>query len=140
MHKCLVADIRLAGILDTHLCFISPFMFCLIGRCSRRWSPGAGVPRRRILLRRDPRRPGPGVVSEAPRQEALPFRSVSLMLFVLAFLRQNLSNSVCTQILWLFLFFYFGPPGPPLFYLFFYFFFFCFLRCFFFSWPLISCV
>src|SRR3954467_5595412 len=77
-----------------------PLLFCLIGRCNRRWSPGAGVPRRRILLRRDPRCPGPGVVSEAPRQEAFPFRSVSLMLFVLAFLRQNLSNYVCTQILW----------------------------------------
>src|SRR3954466_11163118 len=38
--------------------------------------------------------------SEVPRQEALPFRSVSLMLFVLALLRQNLTNYVCTQILW----------------------------------------
>src|SRR3954470_12950843 len=55
MHKCLVADVRLAGMLDTHPCFISPFMFCLIGRCSRRSSPGAGVPRRRLLLRRAPR-------------------------------------------------------------------------------------
>src|SRR3954463_13204041 len=36
-----------------------------------------------------------------PRQEASPFRSVSLMSFVLAFLRQNLTNYVCTQILWL---------------------------------------
>src|SRR3954464_8083923 len=36
-----------------------------------------------------------------PRQEALPFRSVPLMLFVLAFLRQNLTNYVCTQILYL---------------------------------------
>src|SRR3954469_10468266 len=44
--------------LDTHLCFISPSLFCLIGRCSRRWSPGAGVPRRRLLRRRVPRRPG----------------------------------------------------------------------------------
>src|ERR1043165_3631888 len=33
-----------------------------------------------------------------PRQEAAPFRSVPLMLFVLAFLRQNLTNYVCTQI------------------------------------------
>src|SRR3954471_5186711 len=78
----------------------SPFLFCLIGRCSRRWSSGAGVPRWWILLRRDPLLPGPGVVLEAPRQEALPFRSVPLMLFVLAFLRQNLTNYVCTQILW----------------------------------------
>src|SRR3954462_6275124 len=40
MHKCLVADIRLAGMLDTHPCFISPFLFYLIGCCSRRWSLG----------------------------------------------------------------------------------------------------
>src|SRR3954469_18078951 len=33
-----------------------------------------------------------------PRQEASPIRSVPLMLFVLAFLRQNLTNYVCTQI------------------------------------------
>src|SRR4051812_44183223 len=37
-----------------------------------------------------------------PRQEASPFRSISLMLFVLAFLRQNLTNYVFTQILCLF--------------------------------------
>src|ERR1041385_2602997 len=36
-----------------------------------------------------------------PRQEASHFRYVSLMSFVLAFLRQNLTNYVCTQILWL---------------------------------------
>src|SRR3954463_2575768 len=36
-----------------------------------------------------------------PRQEASPFRSVSLMLFVLAFLRHNLTNYVCTQISYL---------------------------------------
>ena len=40
MHKCLVEDVRLTGMLDTHLCFISPYLFCLIGRCSRRWSLG----------------------------------------------------------------------------------------------------
>src|SRR3954468_23363156 len=96
--------------LDTHLCFISPFMFCLIGRYSRRWSPGAGVPRRRLLRRRVPRRPG--VVSEAPRQEASPFRSASLMCFVLAFLRQNLTNYVCTQNYGLYNF-VFGSVRPP---------------------------
>src|SRR4051812_16979976 len=37
--------------------------------------------------------------SKVPRQEASPFRSVSLMIFVLAFLRQNLTNYVCIQIL-----------------------------------------
>src|SRR3954465_15700008 len=96
----------------------SPFMFCLIGRCSRRWSSGAGVPQRRILRRRIPRRPG--VVSEAPRQEALPFRSVYLMLFLLAFLRQNLTNYVCTQILWLFFLFFLGPLVPWSFQIFFF--------------------
>ena len=34
--------------------------------------------------------------SEAPRQEACAFRSY--VMFVLAFLRQNLTNYVCTQI------------------------------------------
>src|SRR3954469_17263395 len=50
---------------------------------------------------------------EVPRQEALTFRSVSLMLFVLAFLRQNLTNYVCTQILWLCLIFFLIPGGAP---------------------------
>ena len=35
-----------------------PLLFFLIGRCNRRWSLGAGVPRRRLLRRRVPRRPG----------------------------------------------------------------------------------
>src|SRR3954467_14698324 len=51
--------------LDTHLCFISPSLFFLIGHCSRRWSPGAGVPRRRLLRRRVPRRPGVAWSSQA---------------------------------------------------------------------------
>src|SRR4051812_22954111 len=34
-----------------------------------------------------------------PRQEASPFRYVPMMIFVLAFLRKNLTNYVCTQIL-----------------------------------------
>src|SRR3954464_678263 len=37
-----------------------------------------------------------------PRKEASPFRYVSLMLFVLAFLRKNLTIYVCTQILCLY--------------------------------------
>src|SRR3954468_11409134 len=73
-----------------------PFSLCLIGRCSRRWSPGEGVPRRRLLRRRVPRRPGVAWSSQAG---GLAFRSVPLMIFVLAFLRQNLTNYVCTQIL-----------------------------------------
>src|SRR3954470_6660065 len=46
-----------------------------------------------------------------PRQEASSFRSVSLMLFVLAFLRQNLTNYVCTQIL-VCITLYSGPCDP----------------------------
>src|SRR3954469_22110723 len=98
MHKSLVAGRKTRGYTRYSPALFPP-LFCLIGRCSRRWSLGAGVPRRRLLRRRVPRRPG--VVLEAPRQEASPFRYVSLMWFVLAFLRQNLTNYVCTQILWL---------------------------------------
>src|ERR1041385_9208764 len=96
MHKCLVTDIRLTGMLDTHPCFISPFLFCLIGRCSRRWSPGTEDPRSPLRRRVPPLARSSLVV---PRQEASPFRSIPLMLFVLAFLRQNLTNNVCTHIL-----------------------------------------
>src|SRR3954464_11710406 len=42
-----------------------PFSLCPIGRCNRRWSPGAGVPRRRLLRRRVPRRPGVAWSSQA---------------------------------------------------------------------------
>ena len=27
MHKCLVEEVRLSGMLDTHPCFVSPFFF-----------------------------------------------------------------------------------------------------------------
>src|ERR1041385_1665783 len=99
MHKCLVADVRLAGMLDTHLCFISPF-FALPDRPLQstleprsRSTPEATTMTSSSMLTRS------SLVD--PRQEASPFRSVSLMSFVLAFLRQNLTNYVCTQILWL---------------------------------------
>ena len=85
--------------IDTHSFFISRFIVLPDRRCIRRWSPGAEDPRcplrRRVPL-------CPGVVLLDPRQEASPFRSVSLMLFVLAFLRQNLTNYVRTQILCLY--------------------------------------
>ena len=77
------------------LLYFPTLLFRLIGRCSRCWSPGAEDPR--CLLRPRVAR-WPGVVSVVPRQEASPFRSVSLMLFVLAFLRHNLTNYGCTQI------------------------------------------
>src|SRR3954467_12468548 len=71
----------------------------MIDRCCRCWSPGAGVPQRSLLRRRVPRRPGVAWSSQAG---GLAFRSVPLMIFVLAFLRQNLTNYVCTQILCLY--------------------------------------
>src|SRR3954467_15283286 len=60
------------------LLYFPPLLFCLIGRCSRRWSPGAEDPR--CLLRR---RVFPMARSNlvVPRQEASPFRSVPLMLW-----------------------------------------------------------
>src|SRR3954470_19386674 len=98
MHISLVAGRKTRGYTRYSL-LLFPLLFCLIGRCSRRWSPGAEDPR--CLLRR---RVSPLIRSSlvVPRQEASPFRYVPLMLFVLAFLRQNLTNYVCTQILCLF--------------------------------------
>src|SRR4051794_32233803 len=96
MHECLVADVRLAGMLDTHPCF---FPFVLPDRPLQsmleprsRSTPKVTTTTSSSLLTRSR--------SVDPRQEASPSRSVSLMLFVLAFLRQNLTNYVCTQILW----------------------------------------
>src|ERR1041385_4547639 len=66
MHNCLVADVRLAGMLDTHPCFISPFLFCLIVRCSRRWSLGVQeqkIPGVFFIVEFPPR---PGVVWRFP--------------------------------------------------------------------------
>src|SRR4051812_21200235 len=79
--------------LDTHPCFIFPLLlFCLIGRCSRRWSPGAGDPRCRPPQRDDPRcrlrrgvPPRPGVFWMFPGRRPCLF---DLLIFVLAFLRQ----------------------------------------------------
>ena len=86
MHNCLEClGLSLAEYARYSRLLYFPFSLCLIGRCSRRWSPGARVPRRRLLLlRRDHRRPGPGVVSEVPRQEACAF-SIAVA-FVLALL------------------------------------------------------
>src|ERR1043165_5588683 len=98
MHKSLVAGRKTRG--DTRYSpALFPLLFFLIGRCSRRWSPGAEDPRS-LLRRRVPPLARSSLV--VPRQEASPFRSVPLMLFVLAFLRQKLANYVCTKILRLF--------------------------------------
>src|ERR1041385_4449126 len=97
MHKCLVADVRLAGMLDTHPCFIFP-LYVLPDRplqsMLKPWSPGAGYPRCRPPQHGDPRRPG--VVWRFPGRRP---RLFDLMLFVLAFLRQPCIPCVCTQIL-----------------------------------------
>ena len=93
MHKSLVAGRKTRGYTRYSL-LLFPLLFCLISRCSRRWSPGAGDPRCR-LRRWVPRWPGVAWSSQAG---GLAFRSVPLI-FVLAFLRQNLTNYVCTQIL-----------------------------------------
>src|SRR3954467_3301449 len=91
MHNSLVAGRKTRGYARYSL-LLFPLLFCLIGRCSRRWSPGAGDPRHRPPQLEDPRcrlrrRVPPLTRSslEVPRQEASPFDRV---LFVLAFLRQ----------------------------------------------------
>src|ERR1041384_7000451 len=56
MHKILVAGRKTRGY-TRYSPALFPSLFCLIGRCSRRWSPGAGDPR--CLLRHGvPPRPG----------------------------------------------------------------------------------
>src|SRR4051812_47399021 len=99
MHNFLVAGVRLAGMLDTHLALFPPF-FVFHDRPLQssleprsRSTPEVPTTTSSSSLTRSS--------SEDRRQEASPFRSVSLMLFVLAFLRQNLTNYICTQILWL---------------------------------------
>src|SRR3954468_16323072 len=74
------------------LLYFPPLLFCLIGRCSRRWSPGAGDPRCRPPQREDPRcllrrgvPPRPGVVWRFRGRRPRLFERCC---FVLAFLRQ----------------------------------------------------
>jgi len=74
MHKSLVAGRKTRGYIRYSL-LLFPLLFCLIGRCSRRWSPGAGVPRRSVLRRRVPPWPGVAWSSQAG---GLAFRSVYL--------------------------------------------------------------
>src|SRR3954464_15883875 len=87
--------------LDTHTALF-PLLFCLIGRCSRRWSPGARDPRCRPPQREDlrcllRRRVPPLTRSslEVPRQEASPFR---LCHFFASLLEAPFYFGVCTQI------------------------------------------
>src|ERR1043165_1513631 len=91
MHKSLVAGRKTRGY-TRYSPALFPLLFCLIGRCSRRWSPGAGDPRCRPPQREDPRcrlRRGvllrPGVVWRFPGRRPRLFDRV---VFVLAILRQ----------------------------------------------------
>src|SRR3954465_11879186 len=86
----------------SHLLYFPPLLFCLIGHCSRRWSPGAGDPRCRPAQREDPRCPlrrrVPPLTSsslEVPRKEASPFR---LCCVFASLLKATLYSCVCTQI------------------------------------------
>src|SRR3954470_8459234 len=94
MHKFLVAGRKTRGYARYSHCFIS---FTVL----------PDRPPQSTLESRSRRSPVPSTTSSfpmtrsnlvVPRQEASPFRSVPLMLFVLDFLRQNLTNYVCTQI------------------------------------------
>src|SRR3954464_13071509 len=91
MHKTLVAGPKTRGY-TRYSPALFPLLFCLIGRCSRRWSPGAGDPRHRPPQREDPRcllrrRVPPLTRSslEVPRKEASPSKA-------------TLFSCVCTQI------------------------------------------
>src|SRR3954470_13389363 len=106
MHKILVAGRKTRGY-TRYSPALFPLLFCLIGRCSRRWSPGAGDPRCRPMQREDPRcllrrRVPPLTRSslEVPRQEASPFRSCCVCA---SLLKATLYSCVCTQILFLLL-------------------------------------
>src|SRR3954466_5967853 len=107
MHKCLVAGRKTRGYTRYSPALFS-LLLCLIGRCSRRWSPGAGDPRCRPPQHEDPRcrlrRGVPPLTRsslEVPRQEASPFRS--LLIICGSLLKATLYPCVCTQILLLLL-------------------------------------
>src|SRR3954470_15106533 len=102
MHISLVAGRKTRGYTRYSL-LLFPLLFCLIGRCSRRWSPGAGDPRHRPPQREYPlcllrRRVPPLTRSslEVPRQEASPFRPCCVCS---SLLKATLFSCVCTQIL-----------------------------------------
>src|SRR3954470_16569920 len=83
----------------------SPFLFCLIGRCSRCWSLGVQEQEIPDADHRNMKIPDafynvefPLTRSslEVPRQEASPFRSVVICA---SLLKETLYSCVCTQIL-----------------------------------------
>src|SRR3954464_323200 len=99
MHKSLVAGRKTRGY-TRYSPALFPLLFCPIGRCSRRWSPGAGDPRHRPpqregsrcrLRRRVP--PLSRSSLEVPRQEASPFRSCCVCA---SLLKATLYSRVCT--------------------------------------------
>src|SRR3954462_14906967 len=92
MHNSLVAGHKTRGYIRYSL-LLFPLLFCLIGRCSRRWSPGSGVPRRSVLRRRV--FPLTRSTLAVPRQEASPFRSCCVCA---SLLKAPLYSGVCTQI------------------------------------------
>src|ERR1043165_4455162 len=68
MHNSLVAGRKTRGYIRYSL-LLFPLLFCLIGRCSRRWSPGGGVARGSVLRCRVP--PLTRSTLAVPRQEEL---------------------------------------------------------------------
>src|SRR4051812_28523728 len=92
--------------LDTHPCFIPPlYLFCLIGRCSRRWSIGAQEQEIPDADHRNVKTMVSSTMSsststrsslEVPRQEASPFRSCCVCARLL---KVALYSRVCTQVI-----------------------------------------
>src|ERR1043165_5694083 len=102
MHNSLVAGRKTRGYIRYSL-LLFPLLFCLIGRCSRRWSPGAGVSKvdHRNVKFLDAAydvefSPSTRSSLEVPRQEASPFRSSCVCA---SLLKAPLFSRVCTQIL-----------------------------------------
>src|ERR1041384_1019326 len=94
MHISLVAGRKTRGYTRYSL-LLFPLLFCLIGRCSRCWSPGAEDPR--CLLRRGVP-PRPGVVWRFPDRRP---RLFDRCCFCASLLKATLYSCVCTQILFL---------------------------------------
>src|SRR3954470_9470894 len=92
MHISLVAGRKTRGYIKYSL-LLFPLLFCLIGHCSRRWSPGAGDPR--CLLRRGGH-PRPGVVWRFQGRRPGLF---DCCCFCASLLEATLYSCVCTQIL-----------------------------------------
>src|SRR3954469_25788509 len=102
MHISLVAGRKSRGY-ARYSPALFPLLFCLIGRCSRRWSPGAEDPRCRPPQREDLRcrlrrgvSPRPGVVWRFPGRRP---RLFDRCCFCASLLKATLYSCGCTQIL-----------------------------------------